>query len=187
MKQTYGRRDRREDAIRTWLPAIVLFLGRQSEGSMVLMSKCASVLRCSGVVKRTWAIFATYVRCNRPQSTMRFWQSSNRTLPGATIGGFYVPNVKMCYCSAVFGSDQTDVGYICDVRTLQSSAEHNEILAVLPSYRPWGDNRRVLCAYGHNVLVFCVVREWSNGRGLYMRRTYAAIVCRAQRDFGIAA
>src|SRR4051794_5840211 len=87
MKQTYGRRDRREDAIRTWLPAYVLFLGRQSEGCMALMSKFASVLRCPGVVKRTWAIFATYVRYNRPQSTMRFWQSSHRTLPGATIGG----------------------------------------------------------------------------------------------------
>src|SRR3954467_14364258 len=136
MKQTYGRRDRREDAIRTWLPAIVLFLGRQSEGSMVLMSKCASVLRCSGVVKRTWAIFATYVRCNRPQSTMRFWQSSNRTLPGATIGGVDVPNVKICSCSVLFGSGQTDVGYICDVRTLQSSAEHNEILALQPSFPP---------------------------------------------------
>src|SRR4051812_1547323 len=80
MKQTYGRRDRREDAIRTWLPAIVLFLGRQSEGSMALMSKCASVLRCSGVVKRTWAIYATYVRCNRLQSTMRFWHCSHRSL-----------------------------------------------------------------------------------------------------------
>src|SRR4051812_50117646 len=80
MKQTYGRRDRREDAIRTWLPAIVLYLGRQSEGFMLLISKCSSVLRCSGVVKRTWAIFATYVRCNRPQSTMRFWQSSHRSL-----------------------------------------------------------------------------------------------------------
>src|SRR3954471_6022173 len=76
--------------------AIVASPGRQSEGSTDLKSKCASVLRCSGVVKRTWAIFATYVRCNRPQRTMRFWQSCHRTVPGAIIGGFYVPKVKMC-------------------------------------------------------------------------------------------
>src|SRR3954471_10746653 len=93
-KQTYGRRDRREDAIRTWLLAIVLFLGRQSEGSMVLMSKCASVLRCSGVVKRTWAIFARDVRRTRSQRTMIFLRSGKRTLPRATIGGCYGPNVK---------------------------------------------------------------------------------------------
>src|SRR3954469_20002647 len=87
MKQTYGRRDCREDAIRTWLPAIVLFLGRQSEGPMALRAKCASVLRCPGGAKRTWAIYATYVRSNRPQSTIIFWQSSHRSLTRATIEG----------------------------------------------------------------------------------------------------
>src|SRR3954471_23445382 len=53
-----------------------------------------------------------------------------------------------------------------------------------PSYCSWGDNRRVLWRLCQNVLVFCGVREWSSGRGLYLRRTYTAIVRRAQCDFG---
>src|SRR3954467_15837235 len=101
MKQTYGRRDRREDAIRTWLPAIVLFLGRQSEGPMALRAKCASVLRCRRGAKRTWAIYATYVRSNRRQSTIIFWQSSHNSLTRATIIGFYVFKVTMCHAACL--------------------------------------------------------------------------------------
>src|SRR3954462_454625 len=54
---------------------------------MALRAKCASVLRCPGGAKRTWAIYATYVRSNRPQSTIIFWQSSHRSLTRATIEG----------------------------------------------------------------------------------------------------
>jgi hypothetical protein len=88
-------------------PAIVPSLGRQSEGSMALRSKCASVLRCPGGAKRTCAyIKQTYGRRNRPQSTIRFWQSSHRTVLsvrvkilntrkrawGGSLVGFFMPS-----------------------------------------------------------------------------------------------
>src|SRR3954471_11970556 len=88
-------------------PAIVPSQGRQSEGSMCLMSKCASVLRCPGGAKRTCAyIKQTYGRRNRPQSTIRFWQSSHRTVLsvrvkilntrkrawGGSLVGFFMPS-----------------------------------------------------------------------------------------------